>query len=62
MNARTRSAAHRSLRVFFGIVLTLAAAAAAHHGNPDAPAPAPWSQGPAAPGLPGPTKPMGPGF
>ena len=48
--------------IFAGLLLGLAAVASAHHGNSDAPTPAPWSNGPAAPGLPGPVKPLGPGY
>lgn len=66
MNARPRFPARFSGklfgRVFFAVLMGLAAAAFAHHGNPDAPAPAPWSDGPATPGLPGPATPQGPGF
>jgi peptidoglycan/LPS O-acetylase OafA/YrhL len=66
MHALSRTArrfiARRAARIFLGAVLTLAAAAAAHHGNPDAPAPSPWRNGPAVPGPPGPATPQGPGF
>jgi hypothetical protein len=59
MNAVTGFRARLRARIFTGLLLGLAAAAAAHHGNPDAPAPAPWSNGPS---IPGPARPQGPGF
>jgi hypothetical protein len=62
MNIRNESRARLRARLFTGLLLGLAAAAAAHHGNPAAPAPAPWSHGSATSGLPGPAKPLGPGY
>jgi hypothetical protein len=59
MNTFTQFRAGLRARVFMAVILGLAAAAMAHHGNPDAPAPAPWSNGPS---IPGPAKPQGPGF